>query len=250
MHPLVSIIIPARDDGAALAQLLASLRAGRSADADLAEVIIACATPLDEDVKALRHRYREHTWVESPPGRGTQLNAGAAKARGEWLWFVHADSRLPDGWDGVFRNLAGRRDEHVGGAFRFALDSSAWQARLLERVVALRVRWFDLPYGDQGLFVRRLVFEALGGFAPIPLMEDVEFVQRLKRKGRLRHLTLELTTSARRWQQEGWWRRSLANLLTLASYKAGVSPEQLAKRYYGGRGPSPASQDHADKKTR
>ena len=215
-----------------------------------AEVIIVCAEPMDREVEPLRRHYSEHIWIEAPAGRGTQLNAGAAIARGEWLWFVHADSRLPQGWQDAFRNLTAASDELVGGAFRFALDSRAWQARLLERAVACRVRWFGLPYGDQGLFVRRSVFEALGGFAAIPLMEDVEFVQRLKRFGRLRHLKLELTTSARRWQQEGWWRRSLANLLILARYKLGTSPEQLAKRYYGERRPSPASHDHADKKTR
>ena len=214
------------------------------------EVIVAHAGPADAEIARLRQQHPYISWIEGPPGRGTQLNAGAARARGDWLWFVHADSELPDGWLEVFRNLEVTSGEVVGGAFRFALDSTAWPARVLERGVALRVRWFGLPYGDQGLFVRRSVFEALGGFAPIPLMEDVEFVQRLKRHGRLRHLTLSLTTSARRWEQEGWWRRSVGNLLTLTLYAAGVSPEWLARRYYGGHGTHPASNDHADQKTR
>jgi rSAM/selenodomain-associated transferase 2 len=162
-----------------------------------------------------------------------QLNAGAARAAGEWLWFVHADSRMPESWLQAFRNLARAPSEVVGGAFQFALDSPAWQARLLEWAVARRVRWFDLPYGDQGIFVRRTVFQSLGGFAPLALMEDVEFVRRLKRLGRLRHLTLSLTTSARRWERDGWWRRSAGNVLILSLYSVGVSPERLAKRYHG-----------------
>jgi rSAM/selenodomain-associated transferase 2 len=243
LPPYISVIIPVLDDAAALSRLIAQIVA--SADyadyadsrlcSDGAEVIVACAAPIDDDTARLRQRYPGIVWVAASPGRGTQLNAGAARAQGEWLWFVHADSHLPDGWLAALRNLDASSNEVVGGAFRFALDSQVWQARLLERAVAARVCLFDLPYGDQGIFVRRSVFDALGGFAPIPLMEDVEFVRRLKRKGRLRHLTLSLTTSARRWERDGWWRRSANNLLTLALYAMGVSPGRLAKRYDGGR---------------
>ena len=98
--------------------------------------------------------------------------------------------------------------------------------------MALRVRLFGLPYGDQGIFVRRDVFHRMGGYAPWPLMEDVDFARRLKRQGRVRHLSLGLVTSARRWEREGWLRRSAANAATLAAYAAGVSPERLARRYY------------------
>jgi rSAM/selenodomain-associated transferase 2 len=244
--PVVSLVIPARQDAAALRALLAQVL-----PTDDVEVIVAVAMPVDEETKALRRQHGRVTWVESAPGRGMQLNAGAARATGEWLWFVHADSRLPDGWLDAFRQLSaadaeGRSrgrpavvegptsvDGIVGGAFRFALDSPAWQARVLESAVAWRVRWFNLPYGDQGIFVRRAVFHSLGGFRPLPLMEDVEFVGRLRRQGRLRHLTLSLMTSARRWAREGWWRRSAGNLLILGLYGVGVTPEKLAKRYHG-----------------
>jgi rSAM/selenodomain-associated transferase 2 len=236
LRPPVSLIIPVRRDARALAQLLAQIADTPGTAAVEAEVIVAyAAAPVDAGMGRLRQQHPFVVWVESLPGRGRQLNAGAARASGEWLWFVHADSRLPTGWWEAFRNLQAVGDEVVGGDFRFALDSPAWQARLLEYAVALRVRWFNLPYGDQGIFVRRSAFDALGGFAPIPLMEDVEFIQRLKRRGRLRHLTLSLKTSARRWEREGWWRRSARNLATLAMYVLGVSPERLAKRYYGER---------------
>lgn len=235
MPPLISVIIPVVREADALAALLAQLPQSGEV-----EVIVSIATPIDGAILAARARHVGVTWVESPPGRGIQLNAGAARAVGRWLWFVHVDSRLPAGWLDAFRTLdapappAGDGGAVVlGGAFAFALDSPAWQARLLERAVSLRVRLFNLPYGDQGLFVRRQIFEAMGGFAPIPLMEDVDFVRRLTRLGRLRHLTLRLTTSARRWEQEGWFRRSADNLLTLTLYKVGVSPARLARRYYG-----------------
>jgi rSAM/selenodomain-associated transferase 2 len=227
--PLVSIIIPVRNDTAALSALLAQLGPQRT-DEDI-EVVVAYAQ--GDGVAELRLEHPDMIWVASAPGRGVQLNAGAARAAGEWLWFVHADSRLPDGWVEAFRNLPASSVEAIGGSFRFALESRAWQARVLERGVALRVWWFNLPYGDQGIFVRRAAFLAVGGFAVIPLMEDVELIDRLKHRGRLRHLTLKLATSARRWESEGWWRRSARNLLTLTRYRLGVSPERLARRYYG-----------------
>jgi rSAM/selenodomain-associated transferase 2 len=226
-NPLVSVVIPVRGDGAALTALLAGLPADPAV-----QVIVSRTGPADREEAALRASRPDIGWVDGPAGRGVQLNAGAALAAGRWLWFVHADSRVPAGWLDAFRALDAEPSPPVGGSFAFGLASAAWQARVLERAVALRVRVFGLPYGDQGLFARRDVFAQLGGFPPWPLMEDVEFVRRLTRHGRLRHLTLQLPTSARRWEQEGWWRRSAANLLTLAGWYVGVRPERLARRYY------------------
>ena len=251
--PLVSLIVPVRGDARPLAELLRQVTSRaevtRSGPAEV-EVIVSCARPVDEALAGVRARFPQVVWIEASAGRGRQLNAGASCASGQWLWFVHADSVLPGGWLDAFRNLEREPDAVVGGAFRFALDSHAWQARLLEQGVRLRVKWFNLPYGDQGIFVRRSVFEAIGGFPAIPLMEDVVLVRRLKGSGRLRHLNLNLVTSARRWEHEGWLRRSARNVLTLVLYHAGMSPERLARRYYGGRGTSPAGDDHADQKTR
>jgi rSAM/selenodomain-associated transferase 2 len=231
LPPLVSIIIPVKGDAELLARLLRDLAVDVRPAVEIVEIIVSAATPGDRALSDLRDRYTSVIWVESLPGRGIQLNAGAARATGDWLWFLHADSRVPDGWLAAFHAL--NEDAGVaGGAFAFALDSPAWQARWLERAVALRVRWFNLPYGDQGLFVRRQLFESMGGFSAVPLMEDVEFVRRLTRSGRLRHLTLRLRTSARRWEREGWVRRSVRNLTTLGLYAIGVSPERLARRYY------------------
>jgi hypothetical protein len=156
------------------------------------------------------------------------MNEGASRAAGDWLLFLHADSRLPRGWDAAILGLPGAV---VGGWFRFALDDGAWQARLIERGVAWRVRLLQLPYGDQGFFVRRRIFADLGGFAPLPLLEDVEFVRRLRRAGRVVELPLPLLTSARRWRNDGWFRRSARNAVIIAAYLAGVSPARLARWY-------------------
>ena len=218
------------------------------------QLIVAASGGRDEPFPSAGDRWRaieasrpDVVWVHGPPGRGVQLNAGAGRAEGRWLWFVHADSTLPANFPAIFRQIdaggtgagavaaadpeAAGDGGVVGGSFRFALDSNAWQARVWERAVALRVALFGLPYGDQGLFVRREVFERMGGFRPIPLMEDVEFVGRMKREGRILHLKIQIVTSARRWEREGWWRRTSGNLGLLALYYVGVPPERLARRY-------------------
>jgi rSAM/selenodomain-associated transferase 2 len=229
---LVSVVVPTRGDAAPLARL-----AGDFAPSPGVEYIVSRTGPADAVEVALRTARPDLRWVDGPPGRGVQLNAGAAAATGRWLWFVHADSRLPGDWLDVFRDLERAHPAAVGGSFAFHLDSPAWQARVIERGVAWRVRWFGLPYGDQGLFVRRDVFAAMRGFAPWPLMEDVDFVRRLTRQGRVVHLSQQVTTSARRWERDGWWRRSSANLLTLSGYFLGIRPERLARRYDRGTVP-------------
>jgi glycosyltransferase involved in cell wall biosynthesis len=160
------------------------------------------------------------------------MNAGADAGSGEWLLFLHADSQLPTDWLAAFRAL----DEGVaGGWFQFALDDPAWQARLLERLVSWRVRLFRLPYGDQGLFVRRPYFERMGRYREVPLFEDVEFVRRLARLDEVVELPLALRTSSRRWRRDGWIRRSARNVTLLMLYFAGVSPVWLERRYRSGR---------------
>ncbi len=221
---LVSVVVPVLAGDEALAQVLHQLPPQNDV-----EIIVSIAG--DGDTRALRAARPDVVWVDTPAGRGPQLNAGAARASGRWLWFLHADSRLPDGWLDDFRWLD-QSKAAIGGSFAFRLDSSAWQARIIEAGVRWRVRLFNLPYGDQGIFVRRSVFARMGGFANIPLMEDVEFVRRLKTLGELRHLKLQLVTSARRWQRDGWWTRSALNLTFLTLYALGVSPQWLSRRYH------------------
>lgn len=225
MPPLVSVIVPVRDDSAAAGQLLAQIGADPRLEIIVVEAEDAAGPSLSwarSDVRMLRSR----------AGRGIQMNAGAAIARGDWLLFLHADSTPPPRWIDVFEEAVGGVVENVcGGWFRFALDDPSWQARLIERGVRLRVQVLTLPYGDQGLFVRRDVFERMGGYRDIPLMEDVEFVRRLVGMGPVVELPMALATSARRWQRDGWFRRSARNIVLIACYYAGVPPERLARWY-------------------
>ncbi len=166
-------------------------------------------------------------------GRGPQLNLGAERARGTAILFLHADSRLPATSYHHFLQILRKCPELDGGAFRFSLaDSSGLWPRIYEGNVRLRNRLFNLPYGDQGYFLRRSRWNEQSRFAPWPLMEDVEWWQRLSRSHFLRILPWPLVTSARRFEQRGYLRSALRNLRTLIRYKQGISPVQLAKEYH------------------
>ncbi len=167
--------------------------------------------------------------VSAPRGRGGQLAAGVAAARGGWLLLLHADTCLSSGWrKAAERHIANFPDS--AGYFRFALDSADPRARRLERLVAWRCRRLALPYGDQGLLVSRALLNIAGGIGNIPMMEDVDLVRRLGRR-RLRALDADALTSAARWRRDGWHRRSLRNLSCLALYLLGVPPQLIARLY-------------------
>ena len=167
--------------------------------------------------------------IEAPRGRGIQLRAGAGVATGEWLLFLHADTMLDRGWQRAAREHIANFPGHAA-CFGFRLDDRSWPARVIERGVGLRVALLGLPYGDQGLLISRRHYDALGGFRPLPLMEDVDLVRRIGRR-QLRQLDVAAVTSAARWRRDGWWRRSARNLLCLALYGLGVRPERIARLY-------------------
>jgi rSAM/selenodomain-associated transferase 2 len=222
VEPKVSLIVPVLADEEALAALLRQIPPDSGAD------IVVVDGGRSPGVAAAVAGRRDVRVIHAPRGRGRQMNAGAAAATGEWLLFLHADSRLPPAW---LPAILDQPRDLAGGWFRFALDDPAWQARWIERGVALRVRLFRLPYGDQGIFVRRGTFERLGGYREIPLMEDVDLVRRLASAGPVVELPLALATSARRWRRDGWVRRSLRNLGLISLYFAGVPPSRLARWY-------------------
>ncbi|MEM9063416.1 MAG: TIGR04283 family arsenosugar biosynthesis glycosyltransferase [Pseudomonadota bacterium] len=193
----------------------------------LAEVIFADGGSSDE-IDAVAGEVGARL-VNSEKGRGTQLCAGAAAARSGWLLFLHADSVLDAGWHEAVRQHLATRPEHAGW-FRLKFDSDAWQARAVERWANLRARIFGLPYGDQGLLIPRRLYDRVGGFPDIPLMEDVAIARKLGRR-RLAALECSIATSAERYERDGWFRRGSRNLSTLALYLAGRSPESLVRRY-------------------
>jgi rSAM/selenodomain-associated transferase 2 len=211
----VSVVIPALDEEDGIAAAVDSV-----SEAD--EVIVVDGGSRDRTMAAARAAGAQV--MTAPAGRGVQMDAGARKSRGEWIVFLHADTRLEAGWRAA---LLAAPEDSVGGAFRFAVDSPRAGFRVVEQAVAWRCRLFAMPYGDQALFVRRAVYTEVGGFPPYPLMEDVAFVRRLRRAGRLARLRPRALTSARRWERHGIAGTTARNLWLLAQYAAGRPPETL-----------------------
>ena len=195
----------------------------------VSEVIVADGSSLDETVALARSAGAQV--VAAPRGRGVQLAMGAVAASGNWLLFQHADCRLEPGWESaVHAFVTAPGAESHAGYFDLALDDPAPAARRLERLVAWRCRVLALPYGDQGLLIARSLYEAVGGFAPLPLMEDVDLVRRLGRR-RLARIGVSCIASARRYRRDGYLRRPLRNLLCLSLYFAGVPPARIFRLY-------------------
>jgi len=171
----------------------------------------------------------------APAGRGSQQNAGARAAQGRVLLFLHADTRLPEGFAAQIR-AALALPGIVAGAFRFAIAAKGYRFRLLEQGVNWRAARLGLPYGDQALFLSAARFKSLGGFQEIALLEDLELVLRLRKVGRLALLKTPALTSARRWQRLGLLRTTLLNQLILLGFFCGLSPGRLARWYNRGWG--------------
>ncbi|WP_324749378.1 TIGR04283 family arsenosugar biosynthesis glycosyltransferase [Sphingomonas sp. LY54] len=215
---MLSIVIPTLNAAA-------SLPAGLERLAGVDEILVVDGGSGDATVAVARAAGARV--IVAPRGRGPQLQAGGEAARGDWLLFLHADTLLGAGWRAAVEAHQAQRPRGAA-CFRFRLDDPAWQARLIERGVAARVRLLGLPYGDQGLLVPRLLYERVGGFRPLPLMEDVDLVRRL---GRVRVLAADAVTGAERWRRDGWLRRSATNLLCLLLYRLGVPAERVALLY-------------------
>ena len=169
--------------------------------------------------------------IATARGRGRQLAAGAKAARGRWLIFLHADTVLEPFWSTTATTFMAVRSNFLrAGYFKLALDDQVPAARRIERFANWRSRTFGLPYGDQGLLMSRTLYNSLGGFSDIPLMEDVDIVRRIG-KEKLVELPATATTSADRYKRDGYVLRPLRNLTLLSLYFLGVPPNQLVKLY-------------------
>jgi rSAM/selenodomain-associated transferase 2 len=168
--------------------------------------------------------------LASPPGRARQMNLGARTARGEVLWFLHLDSELPP--DAARAALQAATHGPGWGRFDVRLGGSLPMLRVVERAMSLRSRLTGIATGDQGVFVRRDLFAAVGGFPEIPLMEDIALSARLKRLARPACLRERIITSSRRWERDGVWRTILLMWTLRAAYRLGADPSRLARIYY------------------
>jgi rSAM/selenodomain-associated transferase 2 len=228
MRAPLSIIIPTLDAAAGLPAALASLEDAR-ADNLLREILVVDGGSADGTLAIARAR--DARVCVAARGRGVQLAAGGAMAVGDWLLFLHADTRLGRGWSSqVLAFIADPANRARAGYFRFCLDDAAPAARRIEAAVRWRCRRLALPFGDQGLLLPAVLYRQLGGFRPLPLMEDVDMVRRLGRD-RLVALEADAVTSAARYRRDGYIARPLRNLGCLALYFLGVPPRLLSRVY-------------------
>jgi rSAM/selenodomain-associated transferase 2 len=231
---MISVVIPTLNAAQMLPVCLAAL-VPAAIDGIISDVVIADGGSTDATLDiADASGCRVLSCKER--GRGQQLLAGALEARQPWLLFLHADTVLAPGWHDEVAALIKAVDSGsrapVAAAFRFALDDTAWAARIVERGVALRCRVFKLPFGDQGLLLPRSLYEQVGGYPALPLMEDVALVQAVPR--RQRHMLAACaTTSAARYRTNGYTRRILTNWSCLTLYAAGVPISRIVQLYRG-----------------
>jgi len=220
---LLSVIIPTLNEAHALEQTLDAVARLRGP----VEVIVVDGGSRDDTVE--RARQQGVHVLQTQPGRGLQLHAGACAASGGVLWFLHADTQPPV--DAVECLEQALRDPRViGGNFRVRFDSPGWAARFLERVYAA-ARRFGIFYGDSALFVRRADYDRVGGFRPFALFEDLDLIQRLKLRGRLVRVPSEVVTSARRFEGRSFPGTFARWAALQVLYWLGLSPNIL-NRYY------------------
>jgi rSAM/selenodomain-associated transferase 2 len=222
------VIIPVLNDTDALTALLGRLRAQQPGPLEVIVVDGAAHANVAGVCAAAGARY-----MTAPSGRGRQLRAGAAQARGNVLWFLHADALVPANAIAVIQDAVAQGAQAGYFQFRFS-GARTWTKRVIEIFVAWRCRVATV-YGDQGLFAQREVYERTPGFAATSLFEEVPLVRALRRAGRFTALAAAIEVDCRRWERRGFWRQTLINRLLALGYALGFSPERLA-RWYRGRG--------------
>lgn len=223
VSPSISVVIPTLNEEVRIAKTIAS-----AAREPGVEIVVADGGSRDRTVQIARQHGALTLSVS--PGRARQMNAGANIARGEYLLFLHADTSLPTNFTApIYRLLAS--PDIVAGAFRLGINGNKIGFRCVEIAANWRTRYLQLPYGDQGLFLRAQLFFELGGYSDLPIMEDYHLVRRLTREGRIALASETVSTSSRRWEQFGIIQTTLLNQVIVFGYLMGVSPCRLRKWY-------------------
>jgi len=229
MRKKISIIIPVLNESGDINNTIEHLKGLITSTNVPAEIIVVDGDPQGKTIAVLRDKNTITT--TSKTGRASQMNKGAALATGKIFLFLHADTRLPDeGLNLIIDSCDGKTAK--AGAFDLSIASERKVFRLIETMANVRSHLTGIPYGDQGLFFHADYFRALGGFADIPIMEDVEIMRRMKkREDKIVFLKDTVQTSPRRWQKEGVWKCTLRNWSLVSLFVAGVKPQKLAKFY-------------------
>ena len=222
-RPVISIIIPTLNEAKNLAATLVSTES--RADVEIMVVDGGSSDGTIEVAKSFGVRL-----LTTSAGRARQANAGGLAAGGEILVFLHGDTRLPRGFSRYVLDIL-RKPGVVAGAFTLGIDGCEFGFRIIEMLANLRSSLFQMPYGDQGIFLRTEVFRALGGFPDMVLMEDFVLVQRLRKRGKVTMAPVAVKTSARRWRELGILKTTLINQAVLLAYFLGSNPERLARWY-------------------
>ncbi|MBD1834712.1 TIGR04283 family arsenosugar biosynthesis glycosyltransferase [Cyanobacteria bacterium FACHB-472] len=221
--PRISVIIPVLNEASRIRLNLTSFEKATNV-----EVIVVDGGSQDETVAIAKSLGVQV--LSAAAGRDRQMNAGAKVATGDILLFLHADTRLPVGFDAMVRQALAERGT-IAGAFELKIDARMRSLRLVEKMVNWRSRFLHLPYGDQAIFLKASVFHEIGGFPNLPIMEDFEFILRLRRLGNITLVPASVLTSARRWQKLGVLKTTLINQIVIIGYFLGFSPSRLAKFY-------------------
>ncbi len=230
MNKRFSIIIPVLHESFGINDLIGHLR--ELEHAEESELIVVDGSAAGDTLNALTDGTALR--LSCPPGRARQMNTGASEASGDILLFLHADTHLPA--DALtLIDLVMSNGMYAGGAFDLGIDSCRWIYRLIAAAASMRSRLTRIPYGDQAIFIRKEVFQNLGGYPEIPLMEDVALMRQIKQSGGKIHIIpRSVATSARRWEEEGIIHATLRNWFLIAAYLRGVSPAKLAGHYTSG----------------
>lgn len=222
----ITIIIPVLNEEKNIVKILNNLQNNQEN-----EVILVDGGSQDKTVQLVEDMGRKIV-ISPQAGRGFQMNYGSLLATGDILLFLHADTILPQGYKTIITDLLSD-PKVVGGAFELKIDLPQFSLQIIETLVNWRSRFFSLPYGDQAIFVKTSIFQAMGGFSDLPIMEDFEFMQRLKKYGKIAIASAKVITSGRRWQKLGVIPTTLINQKIILGYYLGVSPNTLVRWYKG-----------------